>query len=362
VPRGLDLPSGTWVKVRSGGFEAYALWDRTSPIALRVFSRETKPDAVWLRERLRDALALRGALRESGSSAFRLLYGEGDGVPGVTIDIYDSYAVVVTYADSLDRLLPDVVEALGNELALDGVVQRRRGEREDSRLVLLSGQEPPDRLFVSERGVRFVVELRSGQKTGLFLDHRENREFVRGLARGKSVLNLFAYTGAFSVYAALGGAERVVSVDVSAGALGLARENFELNELPRAMHQTIAADVFEYLEPSREQPELFDLVISDPPSFATSRDQQFRALRAYVRLNALALSRVRYGGWFATASCTAQASPEAFRHAVAEAASRAGVRLQIVHDAGQPLDHPIMAGHPEGRYLKFIVARVQALV
>src|SRR5262249_37294892 len=161
---------------------------------LRVFSRRELPDRAWFRARLSDALALRAPLRSSETTAFRCFYGEGDGVPGVSIDVYDRYAVLVTYADSLDAVVPELVAALGELLPLDGIVKRRREPGE--RLMVLSGREPPNLFHVREHGIRLAVDLRSGQKTGLFLDHRENRAYVRALAADKRVLNLFAYTGA----------------------------------------------------------------------------------------------------------------------------------------------------------------------
>jgi 23S rRNA (cytosine1962-C5)-methyltransferase len=359
VPHGLDLPSGSWVQVRSGRTEAYALWDRDSPIALRVFSRQAPPDAAFFRSRLREALELRAPLRASSTTAFRLLYGEGDGLPGLTVDVYDRYAVVVTYADSVDQLLPSVLPALRELLELDGILRRVRAPAEGSeRTVLLTGREPPRPLLVLEHGVRFLADLYSGQKTGLFLDHRENRAYVRSIARDKRVLNLFAYTGGFSVAAALGGAKSVSSVDIAPAAIAAARDNFRENGLAAAEHEAVVGDVFAYLEAAQRSGKRFDLIVCDPPSFASSQSKQYAALRAYVRLNALGLSLVEPGGLYAAASCTAQVSPEAFRHTLAQAAERARVRLQIIHDMGQPVDHPIFVGHPEGRYLKFVVARV----
>jgi 23S rRNA (cytosine1962-C5)-methyltransferase len=266
---------------------------------------------------------------------------------------------VVTYADSVDTLLPQVLPALREQLELDGILQRRRAPAEtNERTVLLEGREPPRPLLVREHGVAFFADLFVGQKTGLFLDHRENRAYVRSVARGRRVLNLFAYTGGFSLAAALGGAKSVTSVDIAPAAIAAARENFRENRLPEAVHEPVVADVFAYLEAARRDGKRFDLIVCDPPTFASSQSKQYAALRAYVRLNALGLSLVEPGGLYAAASCTAQVSPDAFRHTLAQAAERAGVRLQLIHDVGQPADHPIFIGHPEGRYLKFVVARV----
>jgi 23S rRNA (cytosine1962-C5)-methyltransferase len=207
---------------------------------------------------------------------------------------------------------------------------------------------------VRERGLAFVANLYHGQKTGLFLDQRENRQKVRELAAGARVLNLFAYNGGFSVYALAGGASFVRSVDVSAAALRDAERNVALNGFA-GRHETAEADVFDYLERDRER---YDLVVLDPPSLATRKAQRRTAARAYLRLNARALERVRPGWLLATASCTAQLSPEAFREVLAGAARRAGVRVQLVHEAGHAPDHPLRPEFPEGRYLKFAVLRV----
>jgi 23S rRNA (cytosine1962-C5)-methyltransferase len=358
VPRGFQAPSGTWVKVRSGGFSGFALWDESSKIALRMFSERVVPDADWTRERVAAALELRRALLDEQTSAYRLLYGEGDGIPGLTVDVYGPFAVIVTYADSLDALVPWVVRALVELLKLHGVVRRARvRDGEPPKLEALHGRFPPRDLIIAAHGLRMHVDLFSGQKTGLFLDHRENRRFLGALCAGKRVLNLFSYTGAFSLYAARAGASSVTSVDLSQPAARAARSNFELNGIDPEPHEFLAEDVFEFLERMRKDGTTYDVVICDPPSFANSRDQQKNALRAYVSVNSSGLRVLAPGGIYAAASCTAQVSSDAFRGVLAEAAVNAKRRLQIFHDAGHAPDHPIFAGHPEGRYLKFMAAR-----
>jgi len=358
VPRAFQAASGTWVKVRAGGYSAFALWDETSKIALRLFSERVVPDADWVRERVAAALALRRALLDEQTSAYRLLYGEGDGIPGLTVDVYGSFAVIVTYADSLETLVPWVVKALVELLKLHGVVRRARvRDGEPPRLEALHGRLPPRDLIIVEHGLRMQVDLFAGQKTGLFLDHRANRQFLSKLCAGKRVLNLFSYTGAFSLYAARAGATSVTSVDLSEPAARAARSNFQLNGLDPEQHEFVAEDVFEFLERTRQARISYDVVICDPPSFANSREQQKNALRAYVSVNSSGLRVLEPNGIYAAASCTAQVSVDAFRAVVAEAAVNAKRRLQIFHDAGHAVDHPIFAGHPEGRYLKFLVAR-----
>jgi 23S rRNA (cytosine1962-C5)-methyltransferase len=358
VPKDFGAESGQWVRVRAGEFVGYALWDTQSPIALRVFSELGVPDATWVARRVRAAHDLRAALRLDGVTAYRWLNGEGDGLPGLVVDRYGDYAVVAAYAGSLESVLPWLVSGLLECEELAGIVRRR----DDGSIELLAGSEPPETVLVEEYGVRMHADLRHGQKTALFLDQRENRRTVGARSSGKRVLNLFSYTGGFSLCAARGGATRVVSVDVSAPAMEAARRNFHENGLTSPSFEFEVADVFDDVEARRARQESFDLCICDPPSFAHRHEQRERALAAYERLHAQALALVEPSGFYAASSCTGQVTPELFRQVLAAAARRAKRRLQIVHDAGQPLDHPVMAGHPEGRYLKFMVARVQKLV
>jgi 23S rRNA (cytosine1962-C5)-methyltransferase len=356
VPRGFEAPSGSWVRVRAGRFVGYALWDASSPIALRVFSEQGLPDVVWVKERVRAAWALRESVRTARTNAFRWLAGEGDGLPGVVADYYGGYVVLVTSSDALDPIVPWVIEGLGEVTSLRGILRRRRhGAGEGAEII--AGHAPPRELVVEEHGVRFLADLQSGQKTGLFLDQRENRRFVAALAPGRRMLNLFSYSGGFSVHAALAGATEVTSVDSAEPAMIDARRNFELNGLDPEMHHFEVADAYEFLTSARERDVRFDLVVSDPPSLARNKQQLEAAARAYRRLFTLTLAVTEPGGYAALSSCTAQVGPELFREIVADAAARVGAELQIIHEAGQPIDHPVFAQHPEGRYLKFVVGR-----
>lgn len=357
VPRGFEAPSGSWLRIRSGNWVGVALWDEESQVAMRVFSRGRVVDAALVEERVRNAWELRAPLREEGITGFRAVYGEADGLPGVVVDYYDGYCVLVTYAKSLGALVPHIVSALERVVRPRGIV-RRHGTAD---VQTLSGNAPPrDLVVVEHRGAKLLVDVHSGQKTGLFLDHRENRKFVGERAQGKTVLNLFSYTGGFSIAAALGGARAVTSVDAAAPASAACIENFRINGLAEFPHEAVTADVFDFLEKAAAQKRRFDFVVCDPPSFAKSRTQLHQAEKAYRRLTALGLAVTEPGGLYAAASCTSQVGPEAFKHAIAEACRKARVRFQIVHDIGQPLDHPVLAAHPEGRYLKFVVGRVLA--
>ncbi|GAC1538403.1 MAG: class I SAM-dependent rRNA methyltransferase [Herpetosiphon sp.] len=363
-----ERESGTWVEVRAGNEAAIGLWDEEGAIAVRLFGHRLLPDARWWQERVHEAWIGRAALRAGGTTAFRWLNGESEGTPGMTVDLYGGFAVVRTYATSLAALVEPLAAALRRETALEGIVWRpHRGDaalevhdqdEDGQRVQLVWGTMPPADLVVQEGGATFRANLRSGQKTGLFLDQRDNRATVAALARGRSVLNCFAYTGAFGVYALRGGAQHVTQVDIAQPLAAEAQAHLQMNGFDPAQHPFVVADCFDLLARYREEGRTFDLVVLDPPSFAHSRKQVQGALRAYSRLNSLGIGCVAPGGLLATASCTAQVSATEFRGALADAARMAGRRLLVTHEAGQPIDHPVAAHFPEGRYLKFVVARV----
>ena len=347
--------------------DGIGLWDANGSIAIRIFSERQVPDKKWFYEQVQAAWELRSPLRQQGCTAYRWLFGEGDGLPGLTVDLYGDYAVIQTYMEGAAGLLDDLVAALSATHSLNGIILRTKHsadlpeERDDEpgKGRLLWGQAAPNDLTVQEHHLKFQVDLQTGQKTGLFLDHRENRRFLEGWSQNREVLNCFAYTGAFSLYALRGGAKRVVSVDVGRSLAQATTTNIHLNQLDESRHTFVTEDCFTLLSRYVEQKQRFDLLILDPPSFAKSKQNRHAALRAYTKLNALALQCVTPGGFLATASCTSQVSPDAFKEMIAAAGASAGHRLQIIHEAGQPLDHPVPAQFPEGHYLKFVVGRVR---
>ncbi len=364
------LRGGEWVRVEAGRAAAYGIYDANGAIGVRLLGPEL-PTAATITERVADAIALRAHLPAAGNDAYRVLHGEGDYLPGIVCDRYGRYAVMKRYASSLDRLLPQVAKEVGTRLKLKGVVLRgelsdeeeaQTGEagRQSQGLTALWGELPPPELTVTENHLRFVADPWRGQKTGMFLDQRDNRQLVRQLAAGKRVLNLFAYQGGFSVYALAGGAQSVVSVDQARAALEAAEENVSLNGPFKGSHNSLATDIFASLPVWAEAEPRYDLVILDPPSLANSALQRRRAQRAYLKLNRDAFRLVSPGGLLVTASCTAQVAPEAFKEVVAEAALAAGVRAQVVAENGHASDHPVPLSFPEGRYLKFMVLRVLA--
>ena len=336
-----------------------------SPIAVRVLTRDVREtiDGEFFRRRVRSAWELRERLLDrTDTDSFRLVHGESDGLPGVVADLYAGTVVLKLYSAGLTPARGMLVEAL---CALPGVRsvlgrdQRGEGEEEGKGGArLLWGEEPADPVVIRERGVRFGVDVRRGQKTGFFLDQRENRALVRRLSRGASVLNCFSFSGGFSVNAALGGASRVFSVDQDADAIALARENFGRNGLDPNAHDFLAADVFTLLSSFREEGRRFDVVVLDPPAFAKSQRAVEAAIDGYASLNRQALELVAPGGLLVTASCSARVTPEAFEGAVAGAGVKAGVDLTLVEERYQPPDHPLRLQFPEGRYLKFLVLRV----
>ena len=288
------------------------------------------------------------------------LYGDADSG--------EHWAILKTYAASVERIKPWVVEALQAITPLTGVIERGgdRGRGQEGRgAEPLAGRPPTGPIIISEHGLRFEVDILRGQKTGFFLDQRENRRTIEQWSQGKRVLNLFSYTGGFSVYAARGGAEHVTSVDSAREAMATAERNFVLNSFDPAQHEFVVADCFDLLERYHGEGRRFDLIIVDPPSFARSKEQMAAALGAYQRLNSLALKCLSPNGLLASSSCTSQVSPTTFTQMLAKAAvadAKARRRLLILHDAGQPLDHPAPVYFPEGRYLKFVLGQAETIV
>ncbi len=346
-----QLKTGDWVRLTAGRASAVGLYDGIGAIGVRLFDPERAPDRAWIQAKVASALALRKLIGED-TDAYRLLYGEGDGLPGVVADRYGRYAILKSYAESVERLLPEAAGALSKLLKLRGVAWRK-----DSGLEPLWGELPPPEVTVRENGLAFLANLYQGQKTGLFLDQRENRQTVRGLSRGKTVLNLFAYSGGFSVYALAGGAERVTGVDIAPAANRDAERNALLNGFAER-HEAVTADAFSLLGEYAASERRFGMVVLDPPSLAKDKQSRHAALRAYQKLNAAALRCLEPDGLLASSSCTAQVAPEAFKDVLREAAQRVGVRAQVIHEAGHALDHPVPLHFPEGRYLKFVVVRV----
>ncbi|BAW96165.1 putative SAM-dependent methyltransferase [[Synechococcus] sp. NIES-970] len=364
LPHNLRFETGEWLRVKCGGWTGFGLWDNKSPIAIRIFSQRYLPDPPWFKAQVQAAWDLRQPLRDQHCTAYRWLFGEGDRLPGITVDLYGEYAVIQTYMEAANGLLDWLVRALREVAPLQGILWRTKhlenleDRSTDSKTQLLWGKEPKGDITVTEHGLVFQVNLQTGQKTGLFLDHRENRKYLGEISRDKTVLNCFSYTGAFSFYALRGGASHVTNVDVGKQLADVAKTNVHLNHFNPQQHTFVTADCFDVLNRYAQEKQTFDIVILDPPSFAKNKKNRFAAIRAYTKLNALALQCVAPGGLLVSASCTSQVSPEAFKEMLSNAAASANKYLQIIHEAGQPIDHPLPAAFPEGRYLKFVVGKV----
>lgn len=363
VPPGLRTGQVVDLVERSGRFLGRGLLDGESPIALRLYTLDSREpvDEALVARRLTAALqARRGAIELDRTDAFRLCHGEGDFLPGVVIDRYGPVAVVLFDGAAARALLPGVVAAvqgLGGPLAITALYERNQ-RRQGGGGQLLYGELPAAELLVREHGMRFLVDIVQGQKTGLFLDQRENRQLIRRYARGLTVWNGFAYTGGFSLAAALGGASRVVTVDSAGPAIAAAQKNFALNQLDPAAHEFYADDVFVHLQQAAQRQKTYDLVIVDPPSFAPTHKALPTALGAYRELHRLALAAVAPGGLLAAASCSSHVPEAEFLATLTDAAQHARRRLRVLEIHGQPADHPTLPAFPEGRYLKFILARI----
>jgi len=360
------LPPGSVVDlVEDRRFVARGYYDPHSHIAVRILTLDPKEsiDVAFFRARIEKALALRRSLIDlRDTDGFRVVHGEGDGLPGVVADLYAGFVVLKLYSAGLSPLRPLIVEALASTVpAVRGIVGRDEAADDEhlseAPTQTLWGEAAPKRVLIRERGASFWVDVHRGQKTGFFLDQRENRALVRRLAKDREALNCFAYSGGFSVNAALGGAASVLSIDSDREAIELARENFRANGLDPERHQFQTGDVFDLLASLKKAKRTFDLVILDPPAFAKTQRAVESAIAGYASLNRQALALLRPSGLLATASCSARVSPEAFSGAIREAAFNSGVELMLLEERYQPPDHPIRLHFPEGRYLKFFVLR-----
>ncbi len=354
-------------------FLAIGLYDPASPIRVRVLQHGAPAtiDAAFFAGRLAAAADRRAALASQDTTGYRLVHGEGDGLPGLVIDRYDRVLVVKLYTAAWLPYLPVLLEGLAGVAPADAVVLRlsRAVQREPAALFgladggTLAGTLAPTPVIFRENGLRFEADVLHGQKTGFFLDQRENRARVEGLAAGKETLNVFAYTGGFSLYAARGGAPAVLSLDISAPALAAAGRNFDLNrDLPAvaaARHELLAEDAFAGLAGLAQDGRRFDLVVVDPPAFAKQQSEISVALRSYERLAGLALSVLRPGGTLVMASCSSRVSAGDFFAAVRRGAARSNRVLRELAHTGHPVDHPI--SFAEGAYLKCLYAQVDVM-
>ncbi|MBI5934244.1 MAG: class I SAM-dependent methyltransferase [Chloroflexi bacterium] len=346
-------------------FLAIGLYDPASPIRVRILqAREPATiNADWFQEKLVSAAQLRAPLEKQNTTGYRLVHGENDGLPGLVLDRYADTLVLKLYTPAWIPHLKQFCDALAQVNPSTHLILRlnRSLEKQTDLLhglhdgMTLTHPTPPSLILFRENGLTFESDPIHGQKTGFFLDQRDNRARVEKLSKNKSVLNIFAYTGGFSVYAARGGAKGIVSVDVSAPALESALRNMAYNKLT-APHETIAEDAFEVLARMASQNRLFDVVILDPPMFAQSEKQIAVALSAYRKLTHLGLGVLRHGGTLVQASCSSRVDAESFFESVHQSAKEAGRKLTEIERTAHALDHPIR--FKEGAYLKCLFATV----
>ena len=334
-------------------------------IAVRILSFDPVDDIrEVLTDRILKALDYRkkiGLIDDTSTNAFRLINAEGDGIPGVIADYYNGVVVTQFHSIGMYRDKEKITEGLKNALGkeLETIVDRSESTLPSKFANDLKNEitiQEDGRGEVIENGNRFIVDLKTGQKTGFYIDQRENRKLLGILSSGRSVLNLFGYTGGFSVYALRGGARLVHTVDSSAGAIDLAAQNVQLNFGNITTHQSFCEDVSAFLQNPRE---IYDLIISDPPAFAKHQRNLDNALQGYMRLNARIFEMIRPGGIVFTFSCSQVISRENFRKSIFVAAANAGRKVKIMHQLSQPPDHPVSIYHPEGEYLKGLVLFVE---
>jgi 23S rRNA (cytosine1962-C5)-methyltransferase len=363
-----DPARGETVAVKDVGGKTIALaaYSPNSQIRARAwtFDPAEEVDARFLRRRLEKSLALRAGLPAARhTNALRLVHGESDGLPGLVVDRYADVLVAQFLAAGVERWREPILDALAELTGCEAVFERsdadvRRLEGLAPRLGFVRGNRAAARCAIVEHGLDFHVDVEQGQKTGFFLDQRDNRQRVRALAEGREVLDGFCYTGGFSLAALAGGARRVLALESSAAALAVARANLAANPLDASRVAFEQADVFARLRELRDQGARFDLVVLDPPKFAPTAAQAKNAARAYKDINLLALKLLSPGGLLASFSCSGGVSRELFQSILAGAALDAGVEAKIVERFGAAADHPVALEFPEGDYLKgFLLLR-----
>jgi 23S rRNA (cytosine1962-C5)-methyltransferase len=364
-----DAADGDIVDVYSdaGQWLARGYLNRRSQIQVRLLSwdgGQAIDEGFW-RRRLQRAMAGRAALAaDEQTGAYRLVHAESDGLPGLVVDRYGDWLVVQCLTLGIERVKPLLARLLAELCRPAGIVERSDvdvREKEGLRPVvgMLAGQAPDGPVEIVEHGHRFLVDLLAGQKTGFYLDQRENRRRVASYCRDARVLNAFSYSGGFAVYALGAGARHVVNLDSSLEALELGERNLALNGFdPDAQAEGVAGDVFQVLRGWRAAGERFDVIILDPPKFAHSQQQVDRASRAYKDINLLAMQLLQSGGVLATFSCSGLVSADLFQKIVFGASVDAGRDAQVIERLSQGPDHPVLLNFPEGEYLKGLVCRV----
>jgi len=367
IARAINTPQpGTIVDVLNAGGERVArgYYNPKSSITVRIMAwGKTDVTLDFIRDRMARAIRRRASLAaDRRTTAYRLIYAESDGLPGLIVDRYGDWLVLQSLTLGMDTLKPQIVDLLMELVGPKGVYERsdvdvRQQEGLPGVTGSLAGADPPESLVVLENGYRFRVDLRSGHKTGFYLDQRENRRKVGRYCGGAEVLNAFSYTGAFAVYAGAHGARQITNLDSSADALRLGDENLRLNDCPCGV-ENIDADAFRQLRRFRDEARTFDLIILDPPKFAFSRAQIASASRGYKDINLLAMRLLRPGGTLCTFSCSGAIDDALFQKILFGASLDANREVRIIERLSQGPDHPVLLTFPESAYLKGFVCHL----
>lgn len=354
----------------NGDFLGIAAYSPTSQIRARFWSffEKTEIDELFFEERLETAIQLRESRGFSISnplSAFRLIYAENDGIPGCIIDKYGEYYSVEILAAGPEKHREIIYNVLAKKTGCKGIFERcdsdvRKKEGMEKRTGVVYGIVPETPIPMEENGIRFLIDIRNGHKTGYYLDQRDARKRIGELSSGKKVLNCFCYTGGFGLFALKGNASHVYQVDVSKSALKIAKELLIENKLPTAKATHTEADVFQYLRKCRDKGETFDLIVLDPPKFVEAKDHLQKGARGYKDINLLAMKLLSPNGMLATFSCSGLMDMSLFQKIIADAASDAKKDMQIIERFGQPADHPISLAFPEGQYLKGLLVQLKS--
>jgi 23S rRNA (cytosine1962-C5)-methyltransferase len=353
-----EAKPGSFAIVRdsAGKILAKGMYDPSCPIAFRVCALEEELNDALIARRIEVAIHKRTAILNQQTSGCRLIYGEGDYLPGLICDQFSQTGVIQTDGDGPAQFwqLESIAKLIAKTAGLKSVYLKPRSGSQTLGRALV-GSVPTEPVHFNEHGALFETDVVNGQKTGFFLDQRENRLLIKSLAKDRNVLNLFAYTGGFSVAAGLGGATSVVSVDIAKPAIATAERNWQLNQLASEQHQGVATNVFDYLSSALDNKKLFELIIVDPPSFVTSKAALEKGRGAYVSIFSQSASLVSQGGLLALSSCSSQVSAEVFLEICSDVISKARRRATVLHISGQPSDHPFPLACEELRYLKFIL-------
>lgn len=349
-----------------GGFMACGFYNDQSRVAVRLleWDENIEVDENWFRSKVALAVASRSnILADGNTNTCRLIFSESDYLPGLIVDKYAGHLAVQVLTSGIQNLLPVIIDELQRLLDPESIFDKsdassRDHEGLETQNVVLAGSHPPDRVEVKENGIRYNINIAEGQKSGFYCDQRDNRKIVASHAKGKKVLDCFSYTGGFTLNCLENGAASVTCVDSSVLAIDTLKENIKLNNFDTAKVTAIPSDVNKQLRKFKDDGELFDIIVLDPPKYAPSRSALDKASRAYKDLNRLAMLLLVPGGLLATYSCSGAMNMETFKQVIAWAALDAGKKVQFVHQFCQPEDHPVRSSFPEGEYLKGLLCRV----